>query len=198
MSFFLLTISCLEQETMQNNLQLRHEKPAYPPQRRNKNFKDISNQRFGRWLVLYLDETKDYKKAKNIYWMCKCDCGTIRSVSGARLRKGGSKSCGCYQRDMNFIDLEGQFFGRLYVLDMSEKTQSGRGKPTYWSCKCVCGNFVHVPTSQLLNGDSTSCGCKTRKVLPNGLKKYEYPEKKLELWNLDELECEISSKKEEV
>lgn len=171
---------------MQNSLQLRHEQPAYPPKKRRKNFIDITNQRFERWLVLYVDDSRKYGRSKDIYWICKCDCGTVRSVSGARLRKGKSRSCGCYQRDMNFIDLEGKFFGRLYVVDMSEKTRSGHGKPTYWSCKCICGNFVDVPTSQLLNGDSTSCGCKARKVLPNGLKKYEHPEKKLELWNINE------------
>lgn len=171
---------------MQNNLQLLHEKPVYSSKKRRRNFKDITGQRFERWIVLYLDENKEYGQTKDIHWICKCDCGTIRSVSGARLRKGKSRSCGCYQRDMRFIDLEGEFFGRLHVVDMSEKTQSGRGKPTYWECKCICGNYVHVPTSQLLSGDSTSCGCKTKKQLPNGLKKYEHPEKKLELWNLDE------------
>ena len=72
---------------MQNNLQLLHEQPAYPPKKRRSNFKDISNQRFERWTVLYIDEDKNYGQSKEIYWICKCDCGTVRSVSGARLRK---------------------------------------------------------------------------------------------------------------
>ena len=172
---------------MQNNLQLRHEQPVYPPKKRRSNFKDISNQRFERWTVLYVDESRNYGQSKDIHWICRCDCGTVRSVSGARMRKGKSKSCGCYQSDMNFIDLEGQFFGRLYVMDISEKTCSGHRKSTYWECKCICGNIVHAPTSQLLNGNSTSCGCKTKKQLPNGLKRYEHPEKKLELWFPDEV-----------
>lgn len=171
---------------MQNNLQLRHEAPAYPKKKRRKNYIDITGQRFGRWEVLYIDEAKDYGGEKCINWICKCDCGTFRSVAGSRLRQGRSKSCGCMRRDRDFIDLEGQFFGRLYVKDLSEKTGSTHKRATYWECKCICGNTVHAPTSQLLNGDSTSCGCKSKKQLPNGLKKYEHPEKKLELWNLDE------------
>ena len=168
---------------MENSLQLLHEKPVYVKKKRRKNYIDITGQRFERWEVLYLDESRDYGKEKCIYWICKCDCGTIRSVSGARLRKGKSKSCGCYQKDMNFIDLDGQIFGRLLVLDISEKTCSGHGKSTYWECKCICGNTVHAPTSQLLNGDSTSCGCKAKKQLANGLKKYEYPEPDPTLWD---------------
>ena len=172
---------------MYPKLEVAHEQPAYPKKKRRKNYIDITGQRFERWEVFYIDDKKDYGKAKDIHWICKCDCGTVRSVSGARLRKGKSKSCGCYQRDINFIDLEGEIFGRLYVLDISDKTCSGHGRATYWKCKCICGNFVNAPTSQLLNGDSTSCGCKSKKQLPNGLKKYEHPEKKLELWFPDEV-----------
>ena len=83
---------------------------------------------------------------------------------------------------MNFIDLDGKIFGRLLVIDISEKTRSGHRKPTYWECKCICGNTVHVPTSQLLSGDSTSCGCKARKQLKNGLKRYAHPEPDPALW----------------
>jgi hypothetical protein len=32
-------------------------------------------------------------------WACVCDCGTERVVSGNRLRRGGSVSCGCAARD---------------------------------------------------------------------------------------------------
>ena len=53
---------------------------------------DLTNQRFGKWLVLKIDDkhTKGHK-----YWICQCDCGTIRSVDGNTLRNGKSTSCGC-------------------------------------------------------------------------------------------------------
>ena len=169
---------------MGTTLNIAHEQPVYLKKKRRKNLVDITGRRFERWDGLHIDENREYGRTKEIYWICKCDCGTIRPVSGARLRKGKSKSCGCYQRDMTFIDLDGRIFGRLLVVDISEKTRSGHKKTTYWKCKCICGNFVDAPTSQLLNGDSISCGCKTKKQLANGLKKYEYPEPNPELWEM--------------
>lgn len=52
---------------------------------------DIIGQRFGKWLVLSRDGLKNGSHA----FKCKCDCGTIRAVSGSTLRAGISLSCGC-------------------------------------------------------------------------------------------------------
>lgn len=58
---------------------------------------ELSGQRFGRWEVLY----KSHKnKAGEIYWFCRCDCGTERSVKARNLRRGESTSCGCYWREV--------------------------------------------------------------------------------------------------
>jgi len=35
-------------------------------------------------------------------------------------------------------------------------------KRSKWRCKCDCGNFVDILSSNLYNGNSTSCGCKTK------------------------------------
>lgn len=59
---------------------------------------NLSNERFGRWLVLEIDP---HKKGQGTFWLCVCDCGTRRSVRGVRLRSGHSKSCGCYERDVH-------------------------------------------------------------------------------------------------
>ena len=53
---------------------------------------DLTGQRFGRWLV-------QNKSKRNGYFDCVCDCGTKRSVCGLSLRKGQSKSCGCYMKE---------------------------------------------------------------------------------------------------
>jgi len=34
------------------------------------------------------------------YWKCKCECGEITVVSGASLRKGDTRSCGCLKNDL--------------------------------------------------------------------------------------------------
>ena len=56
-------------------------------QARNLNFKDITNQRFGRLVAL--------KNTHNGYWQCQCDCGNICEVKGSALRSGNTQSCGC-------------------------------------------------------------------------------------------------------
>lgn len=52
---------------------------------------NLVGKRFGKWTVL--DRAPDQRK--NRYWICKCDCGTIKTVGGRHLTKGVSLSCGC-------------------------------------------------------------------------------------------------------
>ena len=56
---------------------------------------DLTGQRFGRWTVI--ERSKSH--ANEAYWVCKCDCGTIRTVRQLSLRQGVSRSCGCLQRE---------------------------------------------------------------------------------------------------
>jgi len=41
-------------------------------------------------------------------WKCKCLCGKIVQVAAGHLRKGDTKSCGCYRRDCNTKHGQGQ------------------------------------------------------------------------------------------
>ena len=59
---------------------------------------EIGN-RHGRWLVLKRAVTPHDRAG--VYWLCQCDCGQTKVVRGTILRKGGSKSCGCLQREMS-------------------------------------------------------------------------------------------------
>lgn len=54
------------------------------------------------------------------------------------------------------IDLRGRKFGRLSPL-----WYMGGGR---WHCSCDCGSHARVITSNLLKGNSTSCGCKRRET----------------------------------
>jgi hypothetical protein len=60
-------------------------------------FVDLTNQRFGRWLVQYRDPKGKYGKPA---WVCLCDCGSTSVVAGSALRMGESTSCGCFQREL--------------------------------------------------------------------------------------------------
>lgn len=53
-------------------------------------------------------------------------------------------------------DLTGRRFGRLTVLQKTDKRISGR---VVWLCQCDCGRRTQVTSSHLLSGSTTSCGC---------------------------------------
>lgn len=55
-----------------------------------------------------------------------------------------------------FIDLTGQRFGRLVVL---ERASNGSYQQTRWLCQCDCGNKCIVQAGALKSGNSKSCGC---------------------------------------
>jgi hypothetical protein len=59
--------------------------------------KDLTGQKFGRWTVLERVKNKEHKSS---YWLCQCECGTIKEVQGAHLYNGKTKSCGCYNKDL--------------------------------------------------------------------------------------------------
>lgn len=122
----------------------------------NIHFIDITGQKFGRWTALSLAP----KRGRRTYWLCRCDCGTIKEVEVTNLRNGKTLSCGCFSAEIakenNSKDLTGQRFGKLTVL----KRIYGYDK-VYWDCKCDCGNYTRVITSCLTGGHTKSCGCIT-------------------------------------
>lgn len=57
---------------------------------------DLTNKRFGKLTVLKIDENKSRGE---LYWLCLCDCGNLKSIQGRKLRSGWTKSCGCLQKE---------------------------------------------------------------------------------------------------
>lgn len=57
--------------------------------------KDLTNNKYGKLIVLERDTSKPMGKDCFAYWKCKCDCGNICSVRGDHLRDGSTQSCGC-------------------------------------------------------------------------------------------------------
>ena len=107
-----------------------------------------AGKQYGEWSVI----ARAPNRGRQTMWLCRCSCGTERSVSGANLRRGHSKSCGC----MNKRDLTGQRFERLVVLHEAGQTTSGIRK---WLCKCDCGKKTTVAANNLTSGNTRSCGC---------------------------------------
>ena len=57
---------------------------------------DLTGQVFGRLTVV--GRAGSDKHGKPV-WLCRCTCGVETTVKGLGLRRGGSRSCGCLQRD---------------------------------------------------------------------------------------------------
>ena len=129
--------------------------------RKGKNIKDISNQRFGKLVVLELDYVDHNRHAR---WKCQCDCGNIVSILGNELRSGMVTQChDCAKKELvfnipSYTKINEHKFGNLTPLyPTNKRNNAGR---VYWQCRCDCGTELLVPSSSLLSGNTTSCGCK--------------------------------------
>jgi hypothetical protein len=122
--------------------------------------KDITGQRFGK-LVVIDKAARPEKGATNAqYWLCQCDCGNQKIISGKGLRKkDGTKSCGCLVKETRnkHTDLTGKKFGRLLVIKQNAKI--GNHNMKYWDCLCDCGNTKIISGGSLRSGSTQSCGC---------------------------------------
>lgn len=131
-------------------------------------FVDLTGQKFGRLTVI--ERAEDYVSPKGVHrskWLCECECGTIKVIDSSGLKNGKILSCGCYGRQKsaesgrrNLKDLTGLKFGKLLVLNRIEsKIRPDGTKRTQWKCRCDCGNFANVESTNLTSGSTKSCGC---------------------------------------
>jgi hypothetical protein len=91
------------------------------------------------------------------YWLCRCECGVEKTISGASLISGVTRSCGCLRREQRSgpvaLDLSDHRFGSLTVRAMAQRTP----KVTTWICVCDCGANRTVTGHDLRNGKIDSC-----------------------------------------
>ena len=72
------------------------------------NFKDLSGQTFGRLTVLHRQQ--EPMSWGRIGWICQCECGNVVTVAGNLLKRGKTKSCGCWKREFthNHVKMLGE------------------------------------------------------------------------------------------
>ena len=54
---------------------------------------NYTGRQFGRFLVLSLDSDRTCRG--RTWWLCRCECGTEKSLDISNLKRGKPKSCGC-------------------------------------------------------------------------------------------------------
>ena len=62
----------------------------------SKRFKNLSGQVFGRLTVLEWN----HKRNNLSYYLCRCECGNNVIAETQNLKSGGTKSCGCYIKEV--------------------------------------------------------------------------------------------------
>nr|DAN84843.1 MAG TPA: restriction enzyme [Caudoviricetes sp.] len=120
----------------------------------------LIGQKFGEWTVIRHD------KSHPRYYICRCSCGTIKSVFSGSLKFGKTNSCGCLKnkhvKQKNKDNAEsyiGEKYGKLTIVDYFLK-----GKSYWYKCRCDCGAEVSVIGKNLFNGNTYSCGCVNSKA----------------------------------
>ena len=134
---------------------------------------DLTGQKFGRLTVLEKDNNRITKSGS--YWLCKCECGKIKSIKSSSLRRGEIQSCGCLQKEQTIKarnamaeNLSGRRFGKLYVL---KRDNTITNIPT-WICQCDCGKIKSIRGCDLKRTDGNqtiSCGCYHKSIGENNI-----------------------------
>lgn len=68
---------------------------------RNKRFKDLIGDQYGRLVVVSENEKKRNEKGRVVRILnCKCSCGNFKDVQFSSLISGNTKSCGCIKKEI--------------------------------------------------------------------------------------------------
>lgn len=132
---------------------------------------DLKDQIFGKLKVLEKDNLR--KTNSGSYWICKCECGNIKSIKSSSLRRGEIQSCGCLRNQRiaeakklkSESEMLNKKFGKLTVKSRSER--KGKDGELYWICECDCGEIIEVLGHSLKRKDgnqTVSCGCYHRSI----------------------------------
>lgn len=122
---------------------------------------DLLGQKFGKLVVIKkIDGEKDINRSQ--IWLCKCDCGNEIRVPAYRLKNGGTKSCGCLQKEKTKqtgfkrqLNIIGEQYGLLTVI----KKMPTKDYKSMWLCRCSCNNELVVSGRDLRRQHIFSCGC---------------------------------------
>lgn len=81
---------------------------------------ELSGQRFGSYVVL----TRNGSQNGRAMWLCRCDCGSIKTVLGHNLVSGHARSCGCINKrnEKHGFAFRGKR-ERLYIVWLSMKNR---------------------------------------------------------------------------
>lgn len=126
---------------------------------------NLIGRQFG-WLKI-IGRADPRPKDTHAYWKCQCKCGNTIEVPSNSLKLGRTKSCGClpktFERSPQSIDILGQRFGLLVVIEKAKSEIFSERTRSMWLCQCDCGNTRIAKGCALRSGGIKSCGCLKKK-----------------------------------
>lgn len=163
--------------------------------------KNLIGNKYGKWTVLYRIQNPDTTKTRT-YWLCQCECGTIKPVDAISLTNHRSFSCGCSLLDKkkNFLDDQiGKKIGHWTIIGPGSTNRT-------FICECDCE--AHTRKEMRKDSMKTSLGCEVCSSAVNKLqnligKKFGHwtvlekrPRQGCHIMWLCECDCEAHTKKE--
>lgn len=147
--------------------------------------KRYANKKFGKLLVecpVWVEGLVTPPESTAAIWLAHCDCGNDYCISMQWIRKELKKNlipdCGCGAREEQDKKYIGKTYNYLTVIardDEYKKQGHFSNTNTYYKCRCICGNIIHVRINILTHGDVKSCGCLKEQqnkinLIPNEMK----------------------------
>jgi len=126
--------------------------------------KNIAGQKYG-----LLTAIQYLRSSNGAVWSFSCACGGATELKASMATGGHVKSCGCLGASTRFAGepiQEMQKIGELTAVRMVGK----QGHNLLWECICACGTTFNATASNIISGNTKSCGCRKRRVSSDALR----------------------------
>ena len=99
---------------------------------------DLTGMKFGRLTVIGKAPGEYISgKTRRSVWECRCECGNTKTVIGANLRAGLTRSCGCLQRETVTKNREGRTAKETVMKQLDEMVDFMRENGSITGLDCV-------------------------------------------------------------
>lgn len=121
------------------------------------NFRDLTGLRFNRRLVLSFAGIKTFRspRAKQSFWLTRCDCGTEAEVSAGSLHRG--RSCGCLSREISGVSRRLPNGGAARNANLLKYKSSSAKRSINWG-------LSEEQFDSLTSGNCYYCGVEPRQI----------------------------------
>ena len=96
---------------------------------------------------------------KKIKYVCRCECGTEKTISWKSISRGDTKSCGCLaaEKKIRGSKYQGLKFGRLTVVKVENIVLETGKYRQIATVLCECGSTTVTKIQDMATGGKTKC-----------------------------------------